>query len=179
MSGTSLMVMAWCCSMRKCMMWWLIANQWSSGEEAPPGQMQTGHRLWLSSALLYKFTQDPQRLSNSLYFVFFFCIMYFILIPAQLNCSPNPNTVDLDHGRKCLLISNEGPINFIHAFRYRSWPKLHSLFTQVIQLFYRWFPTQYFSLPPNIAGCEQLLNNHDKESNMFMDQPIKSVYRCE
>ena len=71
MSGTSLMVMAWCCSMRKCMMWWLIANQWSSGEEAPPGQMQTGHRLWLSSALLYKFTQDPQRLSNSLYFVFF------------------------------------------------------------------------------------------------------------
>ena len=49
-----LMISAWWWSISKCMMGWLIGNQWSSGRRASLGQMQTHHRLWLSSGLLYK-----------------------------------------------------------------------------------------------------------------------------
>ena len=151
------MVMAWCCSMHKCMMWWLIANQWSSGEEAPPGQMQTGHRLWLSSALLYKFTQDPHRLSNSVYFVFssVLCTSSWLLdiwivhpTPTQLFWTMVESVARYQMRAPLISFTPSGTNHDQNCTHFHLWIKT----TQVIQLFDRWFPTLYFSLPPNIAG---------------------------
>ena len=177
MSGTSLMVMAWCCSMRKCMMWWLIANQWSSGEEAPPGQMQTGHRLWLSSALLYKFTQDPQRLSNSLYFVFssvlctsswFLDIWIFHPTLTQLmwTMEGSVSRYQMRAPLISFMLSRTNHERNCTHFSPLKQPKQYNCFTD--------------DFPRNTSLCHQtLLVVNSPQITMITNQPIKSVYRCE